>query len=168
MKNRKQTQLDVCRAILDGNRRCSMCELNDNEIAVTVDGYTAYVFEKNECVFDIEKIAKAQGIKAHFEDVDNDTEIKPSGEIFKVGEKLVERYIGENLELLVDRKVAEKFQGLNLYANNNRGRILAKDFFGRIIALFLPMSPDTLKYKNYKQRTEENDGRAKDVCKDDN
>lgn len=151
MKNRKQTQLDVCRAILDGNRRCSMCELNENEIAVTVDGYMAYVFYKDECVFDVNKIAKIQELKKYFEDVDNDTEIKPSGEIFKVGEKLVEKYIGENIELLVNRKIAEKFQGLNLYANDNRGRILAKDFFGRIIAIFLPMSPDSI--SRYKKPT---------------
>ena len=151
MKNRKQTQLDVCRAILDGNRRCSMCELNENEIAVTVDGYMAYVFYKDECVFNVNKIAKIQELKKYFEDVDNDTEIKPSGEIFKVGEKLVEKYIGENIELLVDRKIAEKFQGLNLYANDNRGRILAKDFFGRIIAIFLPMSPNSI--SRYKKPT---------------
>ena len=147
--NRKQTQLDVCRAILEGNRRCSMCELNDNEIAVTVDGYTAYVFNKNECVFDTEKISKTQGLKTFFDDVENDTEIKPTGELFKVGENLAEKYIGENLEMIVNDEIAKKFKDLRLYANNERGRILAKDCFGRIIALFLPMSPNSVsKYKH--------------------
>ena len=147
--NRNKIQLDVCRAIMDGNRRCSMCEITDNEIAITVDGYTAYVFSKNECVFDFKKIAEAQGLKKYFEDAENDTEIKPSGELFKVdSDAIAEKYIGENLEIFLNTKIVEKFKDLRLYANNERGRILAKDCFGRIIALFLPMSPNcVLHYK---------------------
>ena len=137
--NRKQIQLNVCRALLENNGRCRACKINEKEIAVTIDGYTAYVFGVNECVFDTEKITTAEGLKPFFDDVENDTEITPSNELYNLNGKIVEKYIGQDIEVFVDTEVIKQFKGFKLYANSSRGRILVKDCFDRIIGLCLPM-----------------------------
>lgn len=56
--NKKQIQIEVCKALLDVNGRCCGGFISENEFAVTTDGFKAYVFHKDECIFDIEKVKK--------------------------------------------------------------------------------------------------------------
>lgn len=146
--NRKQLQLNVCRAIMDSDRRCHYCEVDDNVIAVTIDGYVAYIFDKNECVFNFEKITKAPGLKCFFEDFENDVEINSTDELYNVGGGLIaEKYKGNDFEILVNTEIAKQFKDCKLYANGGRSRILVKDYFDRVVGSFLPMKPDCISRK---------------------
>lgn len=136
--NKKQMQISVCRALLDIDKRCCGGFLNENEFAVTTDGVTAYVFFKDECIFDIEKVKKVDFTKFFAED-ENDKEMKSTNELFMQHGKMLEKYITETAEIYVDTDVAKNFKGFRYFASNAQSRILVKNDFGMVVGLFLPV-----------------------------
>lgn len=136
--NKKQIQIEVCKALLDFNRRCCGGYLNEEEFAVTTDGFSAFVFHKNECIFDIEKIRKMD-FKNLFSDNEEDEEMKPTNELFKVDNRTVEKYKTETNEIYVFADVSKPFKGFHFFTASSQSRILVKDDFGRLVGLFLPM-----------------------------
>lgn len=138
--NRKQLQLEVCKALLDVNSRIIASELNEHEIAVTTTGFDAVVFDKNEIVFDASKIRKSDALKDVLADSAKDEPIKTTKELFRDYNRTIEKYEGENIEIYVDVSLAKKFGDYELYANSELGRILAKDRLGRIVGAFLPVN----------------------------
>ncbi len=137
--NRKQLQLEVCKALLDVNNRIVASELNEHEIAVTTTGFDAVVFDKSEIIFDASKIRKTETLKNVLANSDKDEPIKSTKELFKDYNRTIEKYKGENVEIYVDTSFTKKFSGYELYANSELGRILAKDQFGRTVGCFLPI-----------------------------
>lgn len=138
--NRKQLQLDVCKALLDGNKKCHGFALSESEYAVTTDGYTCFVFYENERIFDITKIADFTGLKKLFEDDENDVEIKSTGKLYVSGSgDITEQFAGENLVLYARSDVARKFKGYIMFAKSPLERIIVKDGVGRLVGLFLPV-----------------------------
>lgn len=137
--NRSQIQLKVCKAMLDPFARCSCAFINEDEIAITTDGFTAFVFYKSECVFDISKLKISEGVKKAFEEHEADVQIKKTKQLFYSHDKVIEKYTGENLVVYVDAKFAKIFEGNSFYASSRTSRILVKDNFGRLLGLFLPV-----------------------------
>ena len=140
--NRKQLQLAVCRELLNASRHCAGAFINDDEFAITTDGFTAFVFAKNECVFDITKVKIQNGLKPYFEEQEADVEIKKTNQFFYSNNRLLKKYTGENFAVYVDEKVAKTFDGYRFYASSSSGRILVKDNFDRLLGLFLPVKFD--------------------------
>ncbi len=136
--NRKQMQIEVCKALLDFNKRCCGGFISENEFAVTTDGFKVYVFHKDECIFDIEKVRKFE-LKNLFAPDEKDEEMKLTNRFFKVGERIVEKYETENAEIYVFADVSKQFKGFHFYGASSQKRILVKDDFGRLVGLFLPM-----------------------------
>ena len=137
--NRKQLQIEICKCLLDTNSRIIASELNEHEIAVTTTGHDAVVFDKNEIIFDVEKIRKTEALKEVLADHDKDEIVKPTGEMFKASGLILEKLESENLEMYVNSTLLKKFSGYQLYANSSTGRVLAKDEFGRLVGCFLPI-----------------------------
>lgn len=140
--NRKQIQLKVCKAMLDPFARCSCAFINEDEIAITTDGFTAFVFYKSECIFDVSKLETSEGVKKAFEKHEADVLIKKTKQLFYSNNKVIEKYTGENLVVYVDAKFAKIFEGNSFYTSSRTDRILVKDNFGRLIGLFLPVRFD--------------------------
>lgn len=140
--NRKQLQIEVCKALLDVNSRVIASELNENEIAVTTTGHDAFVFDIKEVIFDVSKIRKTETLKNALADHDKDELVKPTGEMFKQHGEVIEKLKGENIEIYVKSTIMKKFNGYQFTANAPLGRILAKDEFGRLIGCFLPIRKD--------------------------
>lgn len=136
--NIKQLQMTVCKALIEG-KRCSGCFINENEFAVTVDGFTANCFPVTSCVFDIAKVALFETLKPLFEDNDKDVELKQSKKLFYSNGEILEKYVGENLEVYVRQNIAKTYKGFRFFANSPLGRVLVKDEFGRAVGLFLPV-----------------------------
>lgn len=143
--NRKQLQIEVCKAMLDTNIRIAASELNENEIAVTTTGFDAVVFDKGEIIFDVSKIKKIETLKAVLDDHEKDEPIKPTGEMFKESGLIFEKLKGETLEVYVNNTLLKKFSGYQFHANSPTGRVLAKDEFGRLVGCFLPIRKDVCK-----------------------
>ena len=136
--NRKQIQIEVCKAFLNPNNRVAYSEINAHEIAVTATGFDAFVFDKNEIIFDVSKIRKIETLKSVLADCDTDEPIKPTGEMFKENGKLIAKLTSESFELFADSTLMGKFSEYQLFANSPTERILAKDRFGRLVGCFLP------------------------------
>ncbi len=136
--NRKQLQIEVCKALLDVNSRIAASELNENEIAVTTTGFDAVVFDKDEIIFDVSKIKKIETLKGVLAEHEKDEPVKPTGEMFKDSNRTIERLEGENIITFADVSIMKKFDGFQYTANSARGRILVKDEFGRLVGCFLP------------------------------
>ena len=62
MTNNK-IQLEVCKAMLNSNRMLVMSEISDEIIGVTLDGFIAYALNKNECIFNTDRISKEHSEK---------------------------------------------------------------------------------------------------------
>ena len=137
--NRKQLQIEVCKAMLGTNCRVSMSELNEHEIAVTITGYDAFVFDKNEIIFDLSKIRTVEVLKTVLADSDKDEIVKPTGEMFKDNGKIIEKLESENVETYVDVTFTKKYNGFQLMTDSSTNRILVKDEFGRLVGCFLPV-----------------------------
>ncbi len=146
--NRKQLQLAVCRALLNPSRHCAGAFINEDEFAITTDGFSAFVFAKNECIFDVAKVQNFDGIKQIFKDSEADVEIKKTKHLFYSGNTVIEKYTGENLVVYADAKVAKIFEGYRFFASSSAGRILVKDSFDHLLGLFLPVKFDEGKVKN--------------------
>ena len=144
--NKKQLQLAVCKALVNASR-CTGAFINEDEFAVTTDGFTAFVFAKNECVFDISKVKISEGVKKAFEGQEADVEIKKTKYLFYGDNRVVEKYTGENLVVYADAKVAKIFEGYRFYASSSTGRVLVKDEFDRLLGLFLPVRFDESEVK---------------------
>ena len=128
----------VCKGMLDQNRRCGGVPLNEDEYAVTTDGYTAFVFSKSEVIFDTEKVNTLPGLKNIFEDNEKDVELKRTKEYYEYSGRLAEKYVAESFEVYAYVDVAKPFNNCRLFANSATGRVLAKDDLGRIVGLYMP------------------------------
>lgn len=136
--NRKQIQIEVCKALLDTNKRCSGCFINETEFAVTTDGFSAYVLHKSECIFDIERV-KTANFKPLFEPNEKDEELQTTKKLFVLGDKTVKKFKTENADIYVDMKILKPFEGFHFYGFSSVGRVIVKDDFGRLVGLFLPV-----------------------------
>lgn len=137
--NRNQLQIEICKALLSPLKRCAAAFINEDEIAITTDGFTAFVFTKKEFIFDISKVKFSETVKEAFDNHEADVEIKKTNSAFYSNGKIVEKYTGENLVVYVDAKVAKIFKDYRFYASSSVSRILVKDSFDHIIGLFLPL-----------------------------
>lgn len=137
--NRKQIQIEVCKAFFNPNSRIAYTEINEHEIVVTTTGYDAYVFDKHEIIFDVSKIRKIESLKNVFADSDKDETVKPTGEMFKDNGRLIVKLTGESFEIFADNKIFQKFSEYQFSAKSPTERILAKDKFGRLVGCLLPI-----------------------------
>lgn len=137
--NRKQLQIEVCKALFDPNSRVAYTEINEHEIVITTTGYDAFVFDKCEIIFDVSKIRKIETFKDVIADSDEDETVKPTGEMFKDNGKLIVKLTGESFEIFVDNKIFHRFSEYQFSAKSPNERILAKDKFGRLVGCFLPV-----------------------------
>lgn len=140
--NRKEIQIAVCKALLDSSKHCAGVFINEDDFAITTDGFTAFVFDKKECVFDISKIKIMEALKPIFQELETDVELKKANCMFCFRGKTLEKYTGENLVVYVDSKVAKPFKGYRFFASSNTKRILVKDQFDRLLGIFLPVKFD--------------------------
>ena len=143
--NRKQLQIEVCKSLLDStnSRKCYFGRLNEKEIAITTTGFDAFIFNVDECVFDISRITAHDAISKVCEEHENDIKISKTTEMFfALGGKIIEKYKGENLVVYVDSALSKKFSGsgAEFFAHSPKERILVKDMFGRKIGAFLPLN----------------------------
>lgn len=143
--NRKQLQIEVCKALLDPNSRVAICEINKHEFAVTTTGYDAFVFYENEIIFDKSKIRRGDFLKKAFADSDKDEIVKPTGEMFRERSGTLERLAGENIETFVDISLMKKFSGFQFMTDSSTNRILVKDDFGKLVGCLLPVRKEIKK-----------------------
>lgn len=143
--NRKQLQIEVCKAFLNPNNRVAYSEINEHEIAVTTTGFDAVVFDKKEIIFDVSKIRKIETLKSVLADCGKDESIKPTGEMFNEHGMLIAKLIGESLEIFANNTLMKKFNGYQFFANSPTERILVKDTFGRLVGCFLPVRREVKK-----------------------
>ena len=141
--NRKQIQLNICKELLNPSSRCAGVFINEDEFAITTNGFTGYIFPKNECVFDISKIRISKQLKPHFVELETDVEIKKTNYLYKTRQnKVIEKYVGKDFEVYVDTKLAKPFEGYRFFCSSSKGRILVKDNFDRSLGIFLPVRFD--------------------------
>jgi hypothetical protein len=147
--NRKQLQLEVCKALLDSNKRCYGAAINEKEFAVTTTGYDVFIFDVNECIFDISKIRTSDVLAKVCEDNEKDECIRKTGHLFADHGKIIEKYENEKIIVYVNSEFSKKFfqSGVDFFANSSEGRILVKDQLGRKIGAFLPMRFDEKEVK---------------------
>ena len=108
--NRKQMQLEVCKALLDSSKRLYGTEINEREFAVTTTGFDAFIFDKAECIFDPGQIKRLDSLSGIFEEHNDDVRITETGKMFCDSSKTYKEYKGENLTIYVDVKFANKYK----------------------------------------------------------
>ena len=136
--NRKQLQLEICKALLDGRQRIGGGKINDTEYAFTSDGISCTVFSEKEIIFDTSKVNPLD-ISQLLEDKANDKEITETGTIFKQSIHTLVELAADNLFIYADPKLCSRFKGYKMFAFEPLGRILVKDDYGQLIGAFLPI-----------------------------
>lgn len=138
--NRKTEQLNVCKAMLDSSRSVAYCELSDNMIAVTPDGFSCYVFSKKELIFDLTKLKKAD-FSEYFERNEKQEHLTYTGIAMECGFKrdMLVKLKGKSFVTYARKSLFDKFKRYNLYSESPCGAIIAKDDLGQQVGLFLPV-----------------------------
>lgn len=137
--NRKQIQLEVCKAMLDTNRRLCKATLEDNGVMITTDGYQAFIFNEKECIFDLSKIPERSGISSSIKDDESDEELRITNKRFIVNDKTVAELKSDSYTVYANVKLLNNFKGYHLYTNKDKTRVVVKDDFGIIVGMFCVM-----------------------------
>lgn len=126
MTNNK-IQLEVCKAMLNSNRMLVMSEISDEIIGVTLDGFIAYALNKNECIFNTDRISKehSENMKKIFEPNEKDKLLTATRIVIEDKDCSVRKLTCEDFRLLHKGKPVQQVSGLNLYGYGNLNRILA-------------------------------------------
>lgn len=142
--NRKQIQLEVCKAMLDAKGTMRIGDLGNGFVAVTVNGFIAYAFADNECIFDKTKIAHiAPNIfQPLFEREERDEKLTKTPFLVSFGNRIAIKYCCEKFDCYIDEKYYKQLAGLTLYASRSTGRVLAVDEFDCPVAVVMPIKVD--------------------------
>ena len=136
--NRRKMQLDICRAMLTPNKKLYGVRTDNDEYAVT-DGYVAYVFSCDECVFDKKKLAYYDQLAEALRDNKGDIELTRTGNLFGKREIVVEFDAGGKFKIYAKAEFVIKFEDYHLFAYSQGNRVLAKDDFGKTVGCFMPL-----------------------------
>lgn len=138
--NRKAEQLNVCKAMLDSSRSVAYCELPNDTIAVTTDGFSCYVFTKKELIFDLTKL-KAANFSAYFEENAKHEPLTYTGVTIECGiqRDMLVKLKGKSFVTYARKSLFNKFKGYNLLSESPSDAIIAKDDLGQQVGLFLPV-----------------------------
>ncbi len=138
--NRKTEQLNVCKAMLNSSQSVAYCELSDDIIAVTADGFSCYVLSKKELIFDLSNL-KTADFSSYFEENEKQEPLTYTGITMECGfqrDMLVELK-GKSFVTYARKSHFNKFKGYNLYSESPCDAIIAKDDLGQQVGLFLPV-----------------------------
>lgn len=137
-------QKEICNAMLNRNARLTCGEIENDTIAVTVNGFAAYALPKSECIFDIKKIPTRNDIQFAklFERNQNDkllTVTPLTVDMMNGGNKTtLRRLTCEDFDCFVDVRLLKQLEDGNLYGYDRLGRILVQDDFGCPLAVIMP------------------------------
>lgn len=132
-------QLEVCKALIKGNR-VSGVWVNDNEFAVTPDGYKLFVFTKKEIVFDTDKCVRSN-IGQMLNEHEKDVPIKPTNRMVAQDKVVLKEYENEKfgIKVYINEKYAKLFEDCYFYANAPISRVLIKDYHGANVGVVMPV-----------------------------
>lgn len=131
MTNNK-IQLEVCKSMLNSNRMLAMSEISDEIIGVTLDGFIAYALNKNECIFNTDRISKehSENMKKIFEPNEKDKLLTATRIVIEDKGCSVRKLTCEDFDCYIKENLYKQVSGLNLYGYGSLNRILATDDFG--------------------------------------
>ena len=136
----KQIQMEICKAMLNANKRTLIADISDGVVAVTVDGFIAYALVKDKCVFDTSKIARVgKNLKDLFEINDEDKILKATPYTIDYHGYIAKKLECENFNIYVKEDLYHKISNFNLYSYGKLKRILAIDDFGFPVAVVMPI-----------------------------
>ena len=138
--NKKQIQMQICKALIDADRRLCKAKINDDEVMITTDGFSAFVLFEKECVFDLSKIPEKDGIAKYMQTDETDEEVFVTNKKFvSANDVVVGKLKGENHTVYANEKFIKVFGRYHLFANKSNSRIVAKNEFGMAVGMFCPM-----------------------------
>ena len=131
MTNNK-IQLEVCKAMLNSNRMLAIAEISDEIIGVSLNGFIAYALNKNECIFNTDRISKehSENMKKIFEPNEKDKLLTATRIVIEDKDCSVRKLTCEEFDCYIKENLYKQVSGLNLYGYGNLNRILATDDFG--------------------------------------
>lgn len=131
MTNNK-IQLEVCKAMLNSNRMLAIAEISDEIIGVSLNGFIAYALNKNECIFNTDRISKehSEKMKKVFEPNEKDKLLTATRIVIEDKDCSVRKPTYEDFDCYIKENLYKQVSGLNLYGYGNLNRILATDDFG--------------------------------------
>ena len=131
MTNNK-IQLEVCKAMLNSNRMLAMSEISDEIIGVTLDGFIAYALNKNECIFNTDKISKehSENMKKIFEPNEEDKLLTATRIVIEDKDCSVRKLTCKDFDCYIKESLYKQVSGFILYGYGSLNRILATDDFG--------------------------------------
>lgn len=131
--------MQICKALIDNSTRICKAKLNDDEVMITTDGYTAFVLFEKECVFDLNKIPTKDEL-AKFIKTDDSYE-----EVFVAKTRFVDRGFdiaklqGSACTVYANEKYIKCFNKCRLFASKDKLSVIAKNDLGMTVGMFCPM-----------------------------
>lgn len=124
-----------------------MSEISDEIIGVTLDGFIAYALNKNECIFNTNRISKehSENMKKIFEPNEKDKLLTATRIVIEDNDCSVRKLTCEDFDCYIKENLYKQVSGLNLYGYGNLNRILATDDFGFPRVVVMPRRVSELK-----------------------
>ena len=141
MVNRSKFQLDIVRAMLSKNSRLRRFRVNENDYAISIDGYYCVVLSKRDAVFDMDKIEEVLVNDSLFAMQESDERVKVTNKLRDTRYGFIKALESDKqLCVWIRNDLLAKFKGCNFYAKSPTGRVLVMDELGgRLVGIVAPV-----------------------------
>ena len=129
-------QMQICKSLLDANKRLCKAKINDDEVIITIDGFSAFVFFEKECIFDLSKIPNRESLRFCALTDETYERIFVTKQRFVNGNAMIAKLENEKCIVYVDEKFIKTFDKYDLFAKGAEKPVIAKDKFGNTVGLF--------------------------------
>lgn len=138
MFDKNKAQVEILKAILDKNKYVRKFTFDDM-MAITLDGYCAYIFDDKSLIIDVSGIAETKTIKFN-----TSKQIKVFDTMIRKIEngKTIVKLTSEDgsVSVYAQSSLISKFSGCTYYATQKRDPIICADGFGNTVGILMPIA----------------------------
>ena len=130
-------QNKVFKALLD-HKNVRYGNIDDKTIYVTYDGYTAYVLDKNDVMFDLNKCQLMPDNDLFDESKYVPVKMGENLKIDRFGKKVMRELVGDFGSVFVDNSLFSVFSLPEIYGKSKYDPVLIKEY-GRLAGIIMPV-----------------------------
>ncbi|WP_122788792.1 hypothetical protein [Intestinibacillus sp. Marseille-P6563] len=137
MFDKNKMQIEILKAMLDKNKHVRKINI-DGRMALTLDGFSAYIFDEKDLLVDVSNVAVTTTIK-----FDSSKKVEVSDTMIRKIEnkKTIVKLSSADGELsvYVDRSFLSRFSGCSYYATSPLEPLICSDGFGNMVGIIMPV-----------------------------
>lgn len=138
MFNEKKIQLEICKALSNGNLNESYAVCDEGHIVVTYDNNSAFIISRENLIFNIKLLKHAELLRI-IARADELYPLTPTDRLTKINGALCRKFEYGTQIVYAQEKYVELFKDYQLYISEEHHAIIAKTQGDAVIGFFMQM-----------------------------